>query len=53
LDKVVARLNIEHYRKKLTEEKDPDRRNMLVRLMADEEAKLASLEKKAGNNRNQ
>jgi hypothetical protein len=46
LDKTVARLNIEHYRKKLTEEKDPDRRNTLLRLIAEEEARLHSLENK-------
>jgi hypothetical protein len=41
LDKTVARLNIEHYRKKLAEETRPDKRAMLLRLIAEEEAKLA------------
>ncbi len=44
LDKTVARLNVEHYRKLLANEADEARRQMLVRLLAEEEAKLAALE---------
>ncbi len=44
MDKTVARLNIEHYRKLLANEADETRREMLVRLLAEEEAKLAALE---------
>ena len=45
MDKFVARQNIEHYRHKLATETDEKRRQMLLRLLADEEAKLAALEK--------
>ena len=51
MDKAIARLNIEHYRQKLTEEKDPDRRNTLLRLMAEEEVRLAALESETGSNK--
>ncbi len=44
MDKTVARLNIEHYRKLLAIEADETRRQMLARLLAEEEAKLAGLE---------
>ncbi len=43
MDKTVARLNIEHYRKKLAEETDQTTRQTLLRLLAEEEAKLAGL----------
>lgn len=42
MDRSVARLNIEHYRKLLATETDETRRQTLVRLLAEEEAKLAS-----------
>ena len=45
MEKFVARQNIEHYRDKLTTETNEERRQMLLRLLADEEAKLAALEK--------
>lgn len=41
----VARLNIEHFKKKLAAETDESERKHLLRLLADEEAKLAELEK--------
>ena len=44
MDKLVARLNIEHYRKVLATETDETRRETLIRLLADEEAKLAAIE---------
>ena len=44
MDKTVARLNIEHYRKLLANEIDETRRQMIARLLAEEEAKLAGLE---------
>jgi hypothetical protein len=44
MDKSVARLNIEHYRKLLANETDETRRQMIARLLAEEEAKLAGLE---------
>ncbi len=43
MDRTVARLNIEHYRKRLAEETDETRRQTLPRLLAEEEAKLAAL----------
>jgi hypothetical protein len=44
MDKTVARLNIEHFRKKLATETDETRRQQIVRLLAEEEAKLTALE---------
>ena len=43
MDKFVATHNIEHYRKKLAEESDEAKRQTLLRLLAEEEAKLAAL----------
>ncbi len=45
MDKFVARQNIQHYRDKLATETNEERRQMLLRLLADEEAKLTLLEK--------
>jgi hypothetical protein len=44
MDKRIARLNIAHYRDKLATEQDETRRQILLRLLAEEEAKLATLE---------
>jgi hypothetical protein len=41
MDRTVARLNIEHYRRLLAQETDEARRQTLRRLLAEEEAKLA------------
>jgi hypothetical protein len=53
MDPTVARLNIEHFRKLLSQEKDEAKRQTILRLLAEEEAKLASLsnppEKKFGS----
>ncbi len=43
MDKSVARLNIEHFRKLLARETDEAKREVLQRLLAEEEAKLRSL----------
>jgi hypothetical protein len=43
MDKAIARLNIEHYRKLLANEVDETRRHTVRRLLAEEEAKLATL----------
>jgi hypothetical protein len=43
MDKDVARLNIEHFRKLLERETDDAKRTMLLRLLAEEEAKLNAL----------
>ena len=41
MDRTVARLNIEHYRRLLARETDETRRQTIVRLLTEEEAKLA------------
>lgn len=41
MDKTVADLNIAHFRKLLSTEADPVKRQTIERLLADEEAKLA------------
>ncbi|MBV1699667.1 MAG: GAF domain-containing protein, partial [Hyphomicrobiales bacterium] len=43
MDKTVARLNIEHFRKLLATEMDGVKRQTIVRLLAEEEKKLAAL----------
>lgn len=43
MDRTVARFNIEHYRRLLANESDDTRRQMLLRLLAEEEAKLADI----------
>ncbi len=43
MDKTVARLNIEHFNKKLATETDETKRQAILRLLAEEEAKLAAL----------
>jgi hypothetical protein len=50
----VARLNIDHYRRKLATELDEAKRQLILGLLAEEEAKLAALDdppetKKAGD----
>jgi hypothetical protein len=42
MDKFVARASIAHYRKLLAKETDEAKREALARLLAEEEAKLAS-----------
>ena len=44
MDGCIARLNIEHYREKLAEEGEETKRKTLLRLLAEEEAKLAALD---------
>jgi hypothetical protein len=44
MDKTVARLNVEHFRRLITKETDETKRQTLLRLLAEEEAKLAALE---------
>lgn len=41
MDRTVAKLNIEHYKRLLATEIDESRRKVLLRLLAEEEAKLA------------
>ena len=42
MDRSVARLNIEHYRRLLAKEADEARRQTILRLLAEEEAKLVT-----------
>ncbi len=42
VDRTIARLNIEHFRKRLAEETDEKTRRMILRLLTEEEAKLAA-----------
>jgi predicted phosphatase len=42
MNKAVALLNIEHFRKLLVDEANPVKRKMLFTLLAEEEAKLAA-----------
>lgn len=44
MDRTIARLNIEHYRQRLSIETDEQKRQTLQRLLAEEEAKLAMLD---------
>jgi len=44
MNKSVARFNIEHFRKLLADESDERRQQMIARLLAEEEAKLALME---------
>lgn len=41
MDRTVARLNIERYRQLLATETDEGRRQLLLRLIAEEEVKIA------------
>ena len=43
MDRTVARLNIEHFRQLLARETDETKRQMILRLLAEEEAKLKAL----------
>jgi hypothetical protein len=43
VDQTIARLNIEHFRRLLKTETDPAKRATITRLLADEEAKLRSI----------
>ena len=44
IDAFVARLNIEHFQKKLATETDPAERARLLALLTEEKAKLAEVE---------
>ena len=43
MDETIARLNIEHFQRKLAEETDEAKRRTLRQLLAEEEAKLADI----------
>jgi hypothetical protein len=42
MDRSVARLNIEHFRRLLVKETDESRRRAILQLLAEEETKLAN-----------
>lgn len=44
MDKTVADLNIEHFKKLLAIETDPVKRQTIQQLLAEEEARLASVQ---------
>ncbi len=44
MDKFIAHANIAHLREKLATERDESKRQILFRLLAEEEAKLAGLD---------
>ncbi|HTS41298.1 MAG TPA: hypothetical protein VMH84_12250 [Xanthobacteraceae bacterium] len=48
---LIAQLNIDHYRRMLAAEQDATKRQTLVRLLAEEEAKLAVLNDLPGDNK--
>jgi hypothetical protein len=48
VDRTIARLNIEHFRKRLAEETDEKTRRMILRLLTEEEAKLAAPDDEPG-----
>jgi hypothetical protein len=43
MPKTIARLNIQHFRRLLAQKTDDTKRETLLRLLAEEEAKLAAL----------
>jgi hypothetical protein len=43
MDRTVAHFNVEHFHKLLETETDESKRQMILRLLAEEEAKVASL----------
>ncbi len=46
MDKTIARLNIEHFRKRLAEVVDERERRKLTELLAAEEAKLVTIQQR-------
>lgn len=48
MDETIARLNIEHFQRKLAEETDETKRRTLRQLLAEEEAKLADILRRRG-----
>ena len=44
MEKMIACLNISHYKMKLVTEQDEAKRQIVLRLLAEEEAKLAALD---------
>lgn len=51
MDRRIAELNIEHLERKLAEVTDPEVRETILRLIAEEKAKLAELARRGSGNR--
>jgi hypothetical protein len=51
MDRRIAELNIEHLERKLGEVADPQLRETILRLIAEEKAKLAELKRRNSGNR--
>jgi hypothetical protein len=52
MDRYIAEHNIEHFKSLLTTERDEAKRQCILRLLSEEEAKLRSIEKKDGHSPN-
>jgi hypothetical protein len=52
MDRHIARLNIEHYRKALADEVDEAKRRTLQQLLGEEEAKLNALDRPGKGHKN-
>jgi hypothetical protein len=52
MDLTIARLNIAHYKRLLAEETDQKRRDILLRLIAEEEAKIGGNGRSDANHAN-
>jgi hypothetical protein len=52
MDRQIARLNIEHFRKALADETDEAKRRTLRQLLSEEEAKLATLDQRGNDHKN-
>lgn len=46
MDELIARLNIEHFRQRLSEEKDDAKRRMVMKLLAEEKEKLRAIQRR-------
>lgn len=51
MDRTIAQLNIAYFRRKLATERDEAKRQTLLRLLAEEEAKLATLNERSEEKR--
>jgi hypothetical protein len=51
MDRRIAELNIEHLERKLAEVADPEVRETILRLLAEEKAKLAELARRNSDSR--
>lgn len=49
MDRTVASLNVQHFKHLLETETDPEKRATIMRLLAEEQAKIKSLQKHEPN----